>query len=234
MRNYKGMSAQDFFLLAENRFMNSKSFYEEKKEEIKQKIILPMRALTLDINEFVLNVDAEIYTNPVHQVSKVRRDTRFSVDKSLYRENLWIGFSRYKKQFPFAPSFWIEIFQNGYTCGVGFFWSTPHLMEVYRKEILENKKHFGKIIKSLEKLGIETYGDSYKKSKAGDIPAELLPYYNKKNVGFFKYTAGLADVESEAFVDKITEIYKEFVPMYKFLLTVSEKEIIDRMNAGGN
>ncbi|MBR5272216.1 MAG: DUF2461 domain-containing protein [Clostridia bacterium] len=233
MRNYKGISAQDFFMLAENRFMNSKSFYEEKKELIKQKIILPMRALTLDLNEFVLGVDGEIYTNPVHQVSKVRRDTRFSVDKSLYRENLWVGFSRYKKEFPLAPSFWLEIFQNGYTCGIGFFYSTPHLMEIYRKEILANKSKFGKIIKSLEKLGIETYGDTYKKSKAGDVPPALAPYYNKKNVGFFKFTQGLADIESETFVDKIIEIYKEFVPMYKFLLTVSEKEITDRINAGG-
>ena len=56
MRNFKGISGQDFFLLAENRFMNSKSFYEEKKELIKQRVIVPMRALALDLNEFFLNV----------------------------------------------------------------------------------------------------------------------------------------------------------------------------------
>lgn len=234
MRNFKGILSQDFFLLAENRFMNSRSFYEEKKELIKQRVILPMRALTLDLNGFFLDVDGELYTNPVHQVSKVRRDTRFSNDKSLYRENLWVSFSRYKKEFPLFPSFWLEVFQNGYDCGVGYFYSTPHLMEFYRREILENTKQFGKIIKSFEDEGMLTYGDTYKKPKSGDIPMSLAPHYNKRNVGFFKHTEGIADLESGAFVDKAIDIYKKLAPMYKFLLSASEKELIDRINTGGN
>lgn len=234
MRNFKGISAGDFFLLAENRFMNSRSFYEEKKELIKQKIIQPMRALTLDLNDFFLSVDDELYTNPVHQVSKVRRDTRFSKDKSLYRENLWVSFSRYKKEFPLFPTFWLEVFQNGYDCGVGYFYSTPHLMEFYRREILENKKEFGKIIKTFEVEGMLTYGDTYRKPKAGDIPDFLAPYYNKRNVGFYKHTQGIADIENGDFVDKLIGVYKTLVPMYEFLMSASEKEVIDRINAGGN
>lgn len=233
MRNFKGISGQDFFLLAENRFMNSKSFYEEKKELIKQRVIVPMRALALDLNEFFLGVDSELYTNPVHQVSKVRRDTRYSRDKALYRENLWVSFSRYRKEFPLYPTFWLEVFQNGYDCGVGYFYSTPQLMEYYRREILGNKRQFSKIIKSFEAQGMLTYGDSYKKPKAGDVPSSLAPYYNKRNIGFYKHVEGIADIESEAFVDKIIEIYKTLAPMYKFLLTASEKEAADRINAGG-
>ena len=233
MRNFKGILAGDFFMLAENRFMNSRSFYDEKKEQIKQRVILPMRSLTLDLNEFFIGIDSELYTNPVHQVSKIRRDTRFSRDKSLYRENLWVSFSRYKKEFPLYPTFWLEVFQNGYDCGVGYFYSTPHLMEFYRREILENKKQFGKMIKGFENMGVLTYGDTYKKPKAGDIPNELAPYYNKRNVGFYKHTDGIADIESGAFVDKIIEIYKELAPMYKFLMAASEKEAVDRINTGG-
>ena len=233
MRNFKGIQGQDFFLLAENRFMNSRSFYEEKKELIKQRVIVPMRALTLDLNEFFLSIDDEIYTNPVHQVSKVRRDTRYSRDKSLYRENLWVSFSRYRKEFPLFPTFWLEVFQNGYDCGVGYFYTTPHLMEFYRKEILENTKQFAKIIKSFEAEHLMTYGDSYKKPKSGDIPAFLAPYYNRRGIGFYKHTEGIADIESDAFVDKAIEIYKMLAPMYKFLLSASEKELIDRINAGG-
>ena len=233
MRNFKGISAGDFFLLAENRFMNSRSFYEEKKELIKQRVILPMRSLTLDLNEFFIGIDSELYTNPVHQVSKIRRDTRFSRDKSLYRENLWVSFSRYKKEFPLYPTFWLEVFQNGYDCGVGYFYSTPHLMEFYRREILENKNRFGRMIKSFENMGVFTYGDTYKKPKSGDVPSELAPYYNKRNVGFYKHTDGISDIESGEFVDKIIEIYKELAPMYKFLMAASEKEALDRINTGG-
>ncbi len=106
-------------------------------------------------------------------------------------------------------------------------------MEFYRKEILENTKQFAKIIKTFEAEHLMTYGDSYKKPKEGDIPAFLAPYYNKRNVGFYKHTDGLADLESVGFVDKVTEIYKKLAPMYKFLLSASEKELIDRINTGG-
>ena len=233
MRNFKGISAQDFFLLAENRFMNSRSFYEEKKELIKQRVILPIRALTLDLNEFFLGIEEELYTNPVHQVSRVRRDTRYSRDKSLYRENLWVSFSKYRKEFPFFPTFWLEIFQNGYDCGVGYFYTTPHLMEFYRREILENKNQFAKLIKTFEAEGLLTYGDTYKKPKAGDIPESLAPYYNRRSIGFYKHTEGLSDIESGAFVDKAIEIYKMLAPMYELLRSASEKELTDRINTGG-
>ena len=211
-------------MLAENRFMNSRSFYEGKKDEIKQKVILPLRALISDVNEYMLTVDEEIYTEPVRQLSRVFRDSRRSRDKTLYRENLWASFSRNKKEFELYPSFWFEVFQNGYTYGVGYFYSTPSLMECYRSEILKNKNKFAKMIKELENDGFSTYGERYKRPKEGDVPKSVLDYYNRKNIGFFREDGSLSELESEDFPQKLIEKYKQLAPTYNLLLRAALAE----------
>ena len=224
MGNFKGLLASDFFMLAENRFMNSRSFYESKKDEIKEKIIIPLRALASDVNEYMLKVDAEMFANPTRQLSRVFRDSRRSSDKTLYRENLWIGFSRNKKEFELYPSFWFEVFQDGYTYGVGFFYSTPALMECYRNEILKNTAKFSRMVKGFESEGFSTYGECYKRPKEGKIPKSIYEYYNKKNIGVFKSGGNIDDLADENFSQKLIENYKKLAPMYRLLLSASLSE----------
>ena len=46
---YEGISSEILFLLAENRFQDSKSFYEEHKAAIKAGAIDPLRRLVADV-----------------------------------------------------------------------------------------------------------------------------------------------------------------------------------------
>ena len=67
---YKGITPEALFLLADNRFRNSKEYYESRKEEIKSGVTELMNTI------------------PTRMVSRVRRDTRYTNDKSLYRDNM--------------------------------------------------------------------------------------------------------------------------------------------------
>ena len=50
-KNFKGFDPDGFMLLEINKFNDSKEFYETVKEDIKSKIITPMRQLALDLSE---------------------------------------------------------------------------------------------------------------------------------------------------------------------------------------
>ena len=93
---YDGITRNSLFLLADNRFRDSKAYYEEHKEEIKSGVTIPMRQIAGVIGEELLSVDPLMNTIPTKMVSRVRRDTRYTKDKSLYRENMWIMFMRPK------------------------------------------------------------------------------------------------------------------------------------------
>ena len=74
--NFNGIKPESIELLCLNRFNDSRSFYEEHKEELKEGITIPMRQIMLDLSELMLDIDEYIMTDPVRSVSRIYRDTR--------------------------------------------------------------------------------------------------------------------------------------------------------------
>ena len=105
MSNFAGITPDAMWLLAENRFHDSKSFYEEKKPQIQAQVLRPLRALLEDLTPFMLDIDPQFVTEPGRNgnISRIRRDNRYTRDKSMYRENAWIVFERDKKAWVCSP-----------------------------------------------------------------------------------------------------------------------------------
>lgn len=53
MTNFNGITPKAIELLSENRFNDSKAFYEEHKDELKQLATIPMRQIVLDLAEMM-------------------------------------------------------------------------------------------------------------------------------------------------------------------------------------
>ncbi len=219
---YKGITRDALFLLADNRFRDSKAFYEEHKEEIKANVTVPMRQIAGIIVEDLLSVDPLMNSIPTKMVSRVRRDTRYTKDKRLYRENMWIMFMRPKHEWRGYPCMWFEVTPSGYSLGVGFYGDEPGLLETYRKALRERPDEFTEAAKKCEMTGAVMFKNSYKRPFAG-CPEGLEEYYNLKDVGFMVWFGELEDLESDKIIEIIRGIYKAYIPMYKFLLDVSDE-----------
>lgn len=219
---YNGISKDILFLMADNRFRNSKPFYEEHKEEIKQGITIPMRQIAGEIGERFSYLDPLMVTDPVKMVSRLRRDTRFTKDKTLYRDHMWIAFMRNKHEWSGFPSFWFEVTPTDYSLGVGFYGANAAEMQIFRSNILKNTISFKKALNKCVNSGGEFYGETYKRIPE-NCPKGLESYYGAKDFGFIRYYENTDDLSSENIVEIITEAYKEFAPMYTFLLDVAEE-----------
>ncbi len=219
---FDGITAEARLLLSENRFRDSKDFYDENKEKIKQSAVVPMRQLAAIIGEQLSAADPQMVTDPVKMVSRIRRDTRFTKDRHLYRENMWAMFMRSKYDWPQYPCMWFEFTPDSYSLGVGLFMQTPALLEYWRKAIRENPEEFRKAVKSVEKTGAFIDGERYKKLKEG-CPDGLEKYYNCKNVYFIDYSENMKDLEDDTIIKKLLSYYSAFTPMYKFMLGVSDR-----------
>jgi len=219
---YKGITRDALFLLADNRFRDSKAFYEEHKEEIKAKVTVPMRQLAGIIVEDLLSIDPLMNSIPTKMVSRVRRDTRYTKDKRLYRENMWIMFMRPKHEWRGYPCMWFEVTPAGYSLGVGFYGDEPGLLQTYRKALRERPDEFINAVKKCEMTGAMMFRNSYKRPFPG-CPEGLEEYYNLKDVGFMVCFGELEDLESDKIIEIMRGIYKAYTPMYKFLLDVSDE-----------
>lgn len=220
--DYRGITPDALWLLAENRFQNSKEFYESKKPAIKEQVLIPMQQICAALADRMEKIDDKICLVPTRMVSRIRRDTRFTKDKTLYREHVWITFMRPKKEFPCSPAFWFEITPQGYRFGVGFYCTTPQLMQAYRSAILEDPAAFRKAVKKAERAGFAFGGESYKKNRPGDVPENLRDYFNRKDTFVCRENPSLLPLQDAGIIEELREGFSELVPLYHFLLKVSE------------
>lgn len=220
--DYNGITGDSIFLLSDNRFRDSRDYYEEHKEQIKDGIIVPLRQIAAIIGGELLAVDPLMNTIPTKMVSRVRRDTRYTHDKSLYRENMWIMFMRPKHEWQNYPCMWFEFTPRNYSLGVGFFGETAGLMETYRRALRERGGEFKKAVKKCEAAGASLSANHYKRGFP-DCPKGLEDYYNCKDFYLIKFSGDMSDLADETIINKIRETYKAYAPMYKFLLSISDE-----------
>ena len=221
--NFSGISPDSVFLLAENRFNDSKSFYEEHKEQLQRGILLPMRQLTEDVSDIMLNMNGDMILQPGRCISRIRRDTRFTNDKSLYRENMWIMFRHQKNHLP-TPMLWFEFFPSGYDIGCGIISTTPAFMDFWRRSIVGRKNAFLSAVKRAQSAGLTADGQHYKRSKADidGIGGRLAEFYDMKEFFMSMHTDGIDDLSRPEFlVEKLRRVYLAAAPLYKFLLTLT-------------
>ncbi len=215
--NFKGISPQAIELLCLNRFNDSKSFYEEHKEELKNGITIPMRQIMLDLSELMYDIDDKILTDPVRSVARIYRDTRGRRSKIRYRENLWMFFRRYKKDYPGAPFYYFEFYPNSFGYGLVFATYRPTHFKVVHQQILKHPDRWLSAVKACEKAGFSyECWDEYKKDMYPDAPQELKKYLKAKNMSFTYNSVDMKRIDTPALIDELKLAFDIARPMYEF------------------
>lgn len=220
---YKGITTDVLFLMADNRFRDSKAFYDQHKEALKQGMTIPMRQIAGIVGQDLVKLDPLMVVEPTKMVSRIRRDTRFTKDKSLYRDNMWIMFTRDKYSWRSYPCFWFEVTQTSYSMGVGVYSNDAGFLECYRKHLRENTAEFKKAVKKCESVGAQVTGNSYKRKTFEGCPKGLEDFYLHKELGFIIHSTSFDDLKDDTIIEIIRKNFKAFSPMYKFLLNISDE-----------
>ena len=94
--------------LMENKFHDSKDWFRQHREQYDRLVLDPMRALVAEIAPAMLDIDGRLIAEPKvgRSISRIYRDTRFSKDKSTFRDVVWCVFLREKKLYEGPPAFY--------------------------------------------------------------------------------------------------------------------------------
>lgn len=226
--SFQGFDRDTFFLLAENKFNDSKPFYDSVKDQIKQKAVNPMREICAALAEQLFALDDQMNLIPVKMVSRIRRDTRRAKNKEMYRENVWAMFMRRKQEWRYQPCMWFEIMPVGYSMGVGMYDSDTGYLAHFRNAMQSHPDEFRAAVKQAQSVGAVESIDRYAKDKPGEIPADLRPFYQTKNLFFIRYSSEMEPLFNGMVLDELREAIAAFAPMYRFLLGVMETTIAER------
>lgn len=214
-------SKKTFEFLMENRFRDDREWFRENRGRYEAHVLAPLQDFVSALSPVMLDIDGKLITEPKvdRTISRVYRDTRFSKDKSLYRDVMWCTFMRDKKLYHGPPAFFFELSPDRFRYGCGYYQADPKEMQALRDLILEDHAAFRKAAEAYRRQNhFVLEGELYKRSKYPEEPPEKQDWLNRKNQFLthnstdfdLLYSAGLADV--------VGEKLRLLQPVYEFFL----------------
>lgn len=217
---FEGFSQDAIDFLTDIRFHNNQAFYEANRERYEQKVKAPLRELCDEMASVVQLIDPRLDTRPGRTMSRIRRDTRFSRDKSPFRDHVWLGW-RYPGErrsegfgmyWGFGPD-WL-----GWGCGC--YATDKPLMDALRLHIRRDPDDVRRAFAGKELSAFTVYGEDYKKiAVPKDVPEDLRALYVKKGFGI-EYNGDKADwalLFSHAMADRLARDLAAMAPLQRMM-----------------
>lgn len=225
---FSGFTPETCAFLRDIATHNAKPWLEAHRSTYEQHILQPLRALVSDLTPAMVMIDPEFEVRPSigKTISRIRRDTRFSRNKSPYRDTAWITFKRPRTDWQDAPAFFFEISADGYRYGMGFYAAHAATMAVFREGVDEQPEVFARAIswQLAKENAFALEGDTYKRPMPHAHPDTIGTWYNRKNF----YVVANAPIDgtlySSALVTNLARAFHTLEPLYHFLLRLKQKK----------
>lgn len=214
-------SKETLDFLFENRLNDSRSWFEEHKDTYRRVVFDPLRDLVEALAPIMSEIDPNFTTDPRvdRTICRIRRDTRFSHDKSLYRDNMWIIFKRGKMHGTEVPGIYFEISQHGFEYGCGFYQASASYMRALRERILKQDPLFQNAQKALESQTVyQITGDCYKRAHYPDQPEPLRQWLERRELCITAQNKDFPLLFSDRLLPKLKQDLPILAPIYRFLL----------------
>lgn len=222
---FTGFRPEGLDLLIENRLHNSKDYYEKHKSQIKEWVSEPFCALIECMAPTMRKIDPLFMVEPRRMLSRVRRDTRYTRDKALYRDHVWITFGRARQErFAERPVYYFEITPEYYGYGCGYYQASSSEMQLAREMILREDKLFLEAYHAVKRqTNFVLYGEVYKRPRYPDAPQEYQPWLNRKNLGLSCDSRDFKTLFDGSFVEGMLREFESIAPFYRFLCAVKDR-----------
>jgi len=169
--------AMQFFRgLARN---NNRGWFLPRKEIFEQKVKQPMRELVEVVNAGMKSYAPQHVTEPDKAIYRFYRDTRFSKDKTPYKDRIAATFPRRGMSRHEGASYYFAVSNKEVAIGGGVYMPMPETLQAIRQRIAEHPAEFRRLIsaKAAQKLYGAMQGEQLSripKGFASDHPAADL------------------------------------------------------------
>jgi uncharacterized protein (TIGR02453 family) len=227
---FSGFSAEamNFFRgLARN---NRREWFQPRKPVFEEHVKRPMHELVECVNVAMKSFAPDYVTDPAKAVYRFYRDTRFSNDKTPYKDHIAASFNNRALGGQGAAGFYFAVSHKELAVGGGIYMTTPETLLAVRTHLAEHHAEFRRIVKSatVRKLLGELHGEQLSRAPKGfpcDHPASDLLRF-KQYLLYIELPPDLAT--GPGVLKEVVQRFRAMTPFIDFLnapLTPRAKKI---------
>lgn len=220
---FQGFNSDLLSFCADIRFNNNKAFMDAHRQEYYQKMRDPYYAFIQTLAPTMLSIDAEMEVRPHKCLSRINRDTRFSKDKSPYRDHHWVAFGRAATPKDGMPFYWFEIRLESVNWGLGVWGENRPMFDALRRRMEADPREMEYILQLARENDFGVDGQTWKKMKPpAGLPLSLAGIYPVRTLFFEKQNIDPGWIFEASIVDRVAKDFVALKPVWKLLRGLSD------------
>ncbi len=207
---------------------NEASFFKSHQDEYLSYVRQPFYQLIAELAPTARQVIPDAETRPDKCLCRIHRDTRFSKDKSPYRDHMWFLLRRSGEAREPSIMYWRALSPCGMGGGLGTWGPNRPMMDVLRRRIAEHPRQVQSVLKQCAlpdaTKGLQMQGERYQRMKVPDgVPKALGQLYTCKSLYIQRVDAPLRDAYSPELAQKIKADILRLGPMYHWMRSAADE-----------
>lgn len=206
---------------------NNREWFQPRKPVFEQHLKQPMYELVNRVNTAMTRFAPDYLTEPSKAVYRIYRDTRFSKDKTPYKDHIAASFRHRQLSGESAGGgFYFAVSHKEVAIGGGMYMPSPETLLAVRRHIAEYHKELRKLLaaKQVRSLLGDVHGEQLSRVPKGfsadDPAADLLKYKQ-----LYLYVELPPDLATTPALEKeIVTRFKAMTPFMEFLNAPLPKE----------
>jgi uncharacterized protein (TIGR02453 family) len=215
---FQGFPREGLAFLKRLKRNNNREWFSKHKIEYEELVKLPMQSLIVSLSGPMSKLVPEIDVNPKRSMFRIYRDTRFSSDKTPYKTHVAAVF-HLRGHWQDSAGYYLHIEPGGVYLGGGIYMPNGDQLKRIRRAIDERADQFRSIVESKKfvvRFGT-LEGEKLQRGPAGFSPDHPMIEWLK----YKSFYTGVDWNEEESYsarlVDKTIEVYRDLLPMIRFL-----------------
>lgn len=216
---FQGFNEDLLSFFADIRFHNEKAFMDAHRQEYYQKVRDPFYAFIGELAPTMLAIDEDMEVRPHKCLSRINRDTRFTRDKSPYRDHHWVAFREAARDKDGAPFYWFEIRLDSVSWGLGVWGENPALMDALRRRMTARPQEVMDAVRPAWERGFAQGGQVWKRNMQPPpgLPAMLCGLYPARSLYFEKQGIDPGWIFDAEIVNRVAADFKAIAPVWRLL-----------------
>jgi uncharacterized protein (TIGR02453 family) len=125
---------------------NNRDWFQPRKAMFEEQVKQPMRELVEALNGAMKGFAPEYVTDPAQAIYRIYRDTRFSKDKTPYKDHIAASFFRSGTGPHKYGGYYVHVSHKEVAVGGGVYMPEPEVLLAIRQHIAENHQKLRKIL----------------------------------------------------------------------------------------